>query len=99
MPGQCANVEWERGWQSAEALAAAIRAADICLGIFGAGDKAQRVWPLKNYSYIAVGRDLISDDTPEARVKYAAASAVSAMLFISHITSRSALKMFLSTPR
>jgi glycosyltransferase involved in cell wall biosynthesis len=63
----CTNVEWERGWQTAESLAAEIRAADICLGIFDAGDKAQRVWPLKNYGYMAVGRALISADTPAAR--------------------------------
>lgn len=63
----CSNVSWERGWQSAEALAAEIRAADICLGIFGGGDKTQRVWPFKNYSYMAVGRALISADTPAAR--------------------------------
>lgn len=72
--GSCTNVEWERGWQSAEALAAAIRAADICLGIFGPGEKAQRVWPLKNYSYMAVGRALISADTPAARALQGAAA-------------------------
>lgn len=63
----CTNVAWERNWQSADALAAEIRAADICLGVFGAGDKAQRVWPYKNYGYMAVGRALISADTPAAR--------------------------------
>ena len=65
--GQCDNVHWERGWQSAQALAAEIRQADICLGIFGAGEKAQRVWPLKNYGYMAVGRALITAGTPAAR--------------------------------
>ncbi len=54
---------WETGWQSAQQLAAAIAEADICLGIFGAGDKAQRVWPFKNYSYMAVGRALITART------------------------------------
>ncbi len=64
---QCRNVHWERDWQSAEALAAEIGQADICLGIFGAGEKAQRVWPLKNYAYMAVGRALITAGTPAAR--------------------------------
>ncbi len=61
------QVSWERSWQSAEVLADEIRGADICLGIFGAGDKAQRVWPFKNYGTMAVGRALISADTPAAR--------------------------------
>jgi len=63
----CTNVSWERGWQSAQALADEIAGADICLGIFGAGDKTQRVWPLKNYAYMAVGRALISAATPAAQ--------------------------------
>ena len=62
-----ADLHWERDWQSAEALSAEIAAADICLGIFGGGDKAQRVWPYKNYGYMAAGRALITADTPAAR--------------------------------
>jgi glycosyltransferase involved in cell wall biosynthesis len=59
--------EWDRAWKSAEQLAEAIGDADICLGIFGPGDKAQRVWPLKNYAAMAVGRPLITGDTRCAR--------------------------------
>lgn len=71
----CTNVDWERGWQSAQALAEEIGKADICLGIFGSSAKAARVWPLKNYAYMAVGRALISADTPAARTLAGAADA------------------------
>lgn len=63
----CTNFSWEHHWQSATALAEEIRQSDICLGIFGDSKKAQRVWPLKNYSYMATGRALITADTPTAR--------------------------------
>jgi glycosyltransferase involved in cell wall biosynthesis len=59
--------EWDRAWKSADELAEAIGDADICLGIFGEGDKAQRVWPLKNYAAMAVGRPLVTGDTRCAR--------------------------------
>lgn len=61
------NWSWEKNWQNSAALAAEIRCADICLGIFGSGAKTQRVWPLKNYAYMAVGRALITADTCCAR--------------------------------
>jgi glycosyltransferase involved in cell wall biosynthesis len=63
----CKNFSWERGWQNAQALAQAIAASDICLGIFGNTEKAQRVWPLKNYAYMAMGRAIITADTKAAR--------------------------------
>lgn len=62
-----ANVEWITRWMPSEELAREIRDADICLGIFDAGPKAQRVWPLKNYAYMAVGRAMITADTLQAR--------------------------------
>ena len=62
-----ANVEWITQWMDSEHLAEEIRSADICLGIFGAGPKAQRVWPLKNYLYMAIGRPIITGDTVLAR--------------------------------
>lgn len=65
--GQQVNVEWITKWMDSKHLAKEIRSADICLGIFGAGTKAQRVWPLKNYLYMAIGRPLITGDTPTAR--------------------------------
>lgn len=65
---QCpANVEWITQWMQSEELAREIREADICLGIFDAGPKAQRVWPLKNYAYMAVGRAMITADTLQAQ--------------------------------
>ncbi len=68
------DVSWERSWQGPTALATEIRNADICLGIFGVSDKAQRVWPLKNYSYMSVGRPIITGDTLCARQVMAGAS-------------------------
>lgn len=61
--GRPENVDWVTQWVDSERLAAEIRDADICLGIFGAGSKAQRVWPLKNYAYMAIGRAIITGDT------------------------------------
>lgn len=63
----CTNTLWERNWQSAPALAKEIQQSDICLGIFGSGKKTQRVWPLKNYTYMAIGRAMITADTRAAR--------------------------------
>lgn len=57
------NVDWVRSWQSSESLAQEVSRADICLGIFGGGDKTQRVCPLKIYAYTATGRAIITGDT------------------------------------
>lgn len=57
------NVVWQRRWHSAQELAEEIAEADICLGIFGAMDKTQRVCPYKLYAYAAVGRATITGDT------------------------------------
>lgn len=57
------NVDWQRRWHSAKELAGEIAGADICLGIFGAGDKTQRVCPYKLYTYASVGRATITGDT------------------------------------
>lgn len=65
--GRPENVEWVTQWVDSERLAEEIRDADICLGIFGAGSKAQRVWPLKNYAYMAIGRAIITGDTQLSR--------------------------------
>jgi glycosyltransferase involved in cell wall biosynthesis len=60
-----ANVDWITQWMDSEDLAREIQSADICLGIFGAGPKVQRVWPLKNYAYMAVGRAIITAGTSQ----------------------------------
>lgn len=65
------NVTWVKTWQDNTALSEAIREADICLGIFGSGAKTQRVWPLKNYAYMSVGRMVITADTTCARAMLA----------------------------
>jgi glycosyltransferase involved in cell wall biosynthesis len=64
---ECHNVSWERNWLSAPELSKEIQKSDICLGIFGSGEKTQRVWPLKNYAYMAIGRAIITADTQVAR--------------------------------
>jgi len=57
---RAAQLAWERAWQPSSRIAEAIAQADICLGIFGAGDKTQRVCPFKVYAYAATGRAIIT---------------------------------------
>jgi glycosyltransferase involved in cell wall biosynthesis len=64
---RCSNTEWIKTWLGSDDLAHEIAEADICLGIFGRTTKTQRVWPLKNYLYMATGRPLITGDTVMAR--------------------------------
>jgi glycosyltransferase involved in cell wall biosynthesis len=44
-----------------------IRAADVCLGIFGTTGKAGRVVPCKVYDALAAGRPVVTADTDAAR--------------------------------
>ena len=60
---ECGNIEWLADWQNKEQVKSYIIGSDICLGIFGESEKAQRVWPFKNYHYMAIGRALITGDT------------------------------------
>lgn len=57
------NITWERGWKTPEQLATYIKLADICLGVFGSGSKAQRVCPYKVYAYACMGRPIITART------------------------------------
>jgi glycosyltransferase involved in cell wall biosynthesis len=57
------NLDWQREWQSSLRVAEAIVQSDVCLGIFGTGDKTQRVCPYKLYLYTSVGRATITGDT------------------------------------
>lgn len=50
-----------------EKLASLIAPADVALGIFGSSGKAQRVVPNKAYHVIAMGKPLITADTPAIR--------------------------------
>jgi glycosyltransferase involved in cell wall biosynthesis len=54
-------------WVPYERLGAELEAASICLGIFGASEKARRVVPNKVYQAMAVGRPIVTADTPAAR--------------------------------
>lgn len=61
-----AGVAWER-WVPYRDLAAEIAAASICLGVFGTSAKAARVVPNKVWQAMAVGRPIITADTPGVR--------------------------------
>lgn len=54
------NITWEREWKTPAQLFSYIKLADICLGIFGSGSKAQRVCPYKVYAYARVGRPIVT---------------------------------------
>jgi glycosyltransferase involved in cell wall biosynthesis len=54
-------------WISSEELVAEIAVSDVSLGIFGTTGKAMRVIPCKVYDALAVGRAVVTADTPGAR--------------------------------
>jgi glycosyltransferase involved in cell wall biosynthesis len=60
------NLRWET-WVPYEKLLDRIEDANVCLGIFGATEKAARVIPNKVFQIIAAGKPLISADTPAVR--------------------------------
>ncbi len=45
-------------------LPALIASSTVCLGVFGAGDKTRRVIPNKVFQCMAVGRPIVTGDTP-----------------------------------
>ncbi|MBC7317203.1 MAG: glycosyltransferase, partial [Chloroflexi bacterium] len=49
------------------ALAERIAQADVCLGIFGTSEKARRVIPTKAFIALAMGKALVTMDSPAAR--------------------------------
>jgi glycosyltransferase involved in cell wall biosynthesis len=58
------NVDFE-GWQTQRALAETVAArADICLGIFGRTEKADRVIPHKVFQSIALCKAVVTSRTP-----------------------------------
>ena len=54
------SCKWVQHWQSSLQLREYIQNADICIGLLGTEGKSQRVWPIKNYLYMACGRPLIT---------------------------------------
>lgn len=62
------NVRLEAAWLPVERLAATFVApADICLGVFGAQPKADRVVPFKVYTALASMRPVVTGDTTAVR--------------------------------
>ena len=61
------HVRFVETWLSAEQLAEAMREADVCLGIFGTTPKAARVIPYKVFAALALGRPIITRDSPAIR--------------------------------
>jgi glycosyltransferase involved in cell wall biosynthesis len=57
-------------WVAIEDLPREIAAATICLGIFGTTEKAGRVLPNKLFQCLAVGRPVITADTPAVRTEF-----------------------------
>jgi glycosyltransferase involved in cell wall biosynthesis len=61
------NVDLHADWMAPAELHNEIVRADVVLGIFGTGGKARRVVPCKVWDALAVGRPVITSDTPAAR--------------------------------
>lgn len=55
---------WVNTWQSSAQLYQLISEADLCIGIMKQTGKSGRVWPLKNYLYMASESALITAKTP-----------------------------------
>lgn len=68
------HVRWEE-WVDYASLADRIAAADICLGIFGASEKAASVVPNKVYQALAAGRSVITRDSAAMRELFPAPEA------------------------
>ncbi len=64
------QVRWIRHWQNENEIARYVSEADICLGIFGGGDKTQRVCPFKLYLYMSYGKSIITADTKCMRAMF-----------------------------
>jgi len=62
-----ARVTWHRGHYSTQFVIDQIVNADVCLGIFGDGPKAQRVLPYKIYYYLALGMPIVTATSDTAK--------------------------------
>lgn len=63
---QLTNVTF-RGYMPEKELVARVHAADLCLGVFGDGAKAQRVIPNKVYQCLAAAKPVLTGDTRAMR--------------------------------
>jgi glycosyltransferase involved in cell wall biosynthesis len=61
--GPGGHIEWIE-WIDSDALPTAVAAHDVCLGIFGDGEKAARVVPNKAYQGAAAGCLVVTSATP-----------------------------------
>jgi glycosyltransferase involved in cell wall biosynthesis len=61
------NIVWGPAWLDDAALTARTAHANLVLGVFGMSAKAQRVIPNKVYAALALGRPLLTADTPGIR--------------------------------
>jgi len=64
--GEDDRVTWT-AWVDADALPGVVAQHDVCLGIFGDGDKARRVVPNKVFQGAAAGCAIVTSDTPPQR--------------------------------
>jgi glycosyltransferase involved in cell wall biosynthesis len=58
------NVRFETSWRDIHSIADRIAVSSICLGVFGAGEKARRVIPSKVFPALAMAKPLITGETP-----------------------------------
>lgn len=61
------NVTFVHGWLPPEYLADFVRRADVCLGVFGTGQKADMVIPQKVVFSAALGRPVLTRDSQAIR--------------------------------
>ncbi len=61
------NVTFVPGWFSPDELAVRVRGADVCLGVFGTGVKASLVIPQKVVFAVALGKPVLTMDSPALR--------------------------------
>ena len=61
------NMEFTDGWIPLESIPRHMAESSVCLGIFGASPKTQRVIPHKVFDALAMRRPVITADTPGAR--------------------------------
>lgn len=64
---QLPNLHFVDQWMNPEELREQVARADVCLGIFGQTPKAARVIPLKVFDALALGRPIITRDSPAIR--------------------------------